>query len=56
LKELAEWHDQTTHYNLAFLDTHVKFLNIRKGFYVSDEYNVLPFEELFDMARQIQEQ
>lgn len=56
LKELAEWHGRTNHHNLAFLDTHVKFLDIRKGFYVSDEYNVLPFEDLFDMARQIQEQ
>jgi len=56
MKELAEWHERTNHHNVAFLDTHVKFLNIRKGFYVSDEYNVLPFEDLFDMARQIQEQ
>jgi prepilin-type N-terminal cleavage/methylation domain-containing protein len=56
LKRLAEWHDRTNYHNMAFLDTHVKFLNIRKGFYVSDEYNVLPFEELFDMALEIQEQ
>lgn len=56
MKEQAEWHNRLNHHNVAFLDTHVKFLNIRKGFYVSDEYNVLPFEELFDMARQLQEQ
>jgi prepilin-type N-terminal cleavage/methylation domain-containing protein len=56
MKRLAEWHDRQNHHNMAFLDTHVKFLNIRKGFYVSSEYNVLPFEELFDMAREIQEQ
>ena len=55
-KELAEWHGRTNCHNMAFLDTRVKFLNIRKGLYVSDEYNVLPFEELFGMAREIQEQ
>lgn len=56
MKEMAEWHNRADHHNVAFLDTHVKFLNIRKGIYVSDEYNVLPFEELFGMARQLQEQ
>jgi len=55
-KELAEWHGQPDCYNMAFLDSHVKFLNIRKGLYVTDEYNVLPFEELFGLAHEIQEQ
>ena len=56
MKEQAEWHNRSDHHNMAFLDTHVKFLNIRKGVYVSDEYNMLPFEELFNMARQLQDQ
>jgi prepilin-type N-terminal cleavage/methylation domain-containing protein len=56
MKEQAEWHNRSDYHNMAFLDTHVKFLNIRKGVYVSDEYNMLPFEELFNMAREIQEQ
>ena len=55
-KELAEWHGQPDCHNMAFLDSHVKFLNIRKGLYVTDEYNVLPFEELFGLAHEIQEQ
>jgi len=55
-KELAEWHDRVDCFNMAFLDSHVKFLNIQKGLYVTDEYNVLPFEELFGLAREIQEQ
>jgi prepilin-type N-terminal cleavage/methylation domain-containing protein/prepilin-type processing-associated H-X9-DG protein len=53
-KELAEWHDRVDCHNLAFLDGHVKFLNIRKGFWVTSEYCVLPFKELFDLAYKVQ--
>jgi len=53
-KRLAEWHGRTDCHNMAFLDTHVKILNIRKGYYVTSEYNVLPFEELFEMAYEVQ--
>ncbi len=56
LKELAEWHGRVDCHNMAFLDSHVKFLNIRKGIYVDDEYSMVPFEELLGMAREIQEQ
>ncbi len=55
-KELAEWHDRPDCHNVAFLDGHVGFLNIRKGFYVTDEYTVLPFEELHGLAHEIQKQ
>jgi prepilin-type N-terminal cleavage/methylation domain-containing protein len=54
LKELAEWHGRADCHNLAFLDSHVKFLDIRKGIYVADEYSVLPFKELYGLARQAQ--
>ncbi len=55
-KELAEWHDRVDCHNLAFLDSHVEFLNIRRGYYVTSEYYVLPFKELFDLACVVQEQ
>ena len=55
-KQLAEWHGRTDCHNMAFLDGHVKFLNIRKGYYVTDEYSVVPFDGLFELAHQIQEQ
>jgi prepilin-type N-terminal cleavage/methylation domain-containing protein len=55
-KELAEWHDRVDCHNLAYLDSHVKFLNIRKGYYVTSEYYFLPFKELFDLAYVVQEQ
>lgn len=53
-KELAEWHGHEDCHNLAFMDTHVKFLNIQKGFYITDEYNVLPFEDLYSLAHEVQ--
>ena len=53
-KELAEWHRKIDHHNMAFLDGHVKFLKILKGFYVTSEYWVLPFEELVDLAYEVQ--
>lgn len=56
LKQLAEWHGRADYHNMAFLDGHVKFLNIRKGFYVTDEYTMVPFDDLLGMAREIQEQ
>jgi len=55
-KDLAEGHGRVDCHNMAFLDSHVKFLNIRKGIYVADEYSMVPFDELFGMAREIQEQ
>jgi len=53
-KELAEWHRKTDYHCMAFLDGHVKFQNIRKGFYVTSEYWVLPFEDLRDLALKLQ--
>jgi prepilin-type N-terminal cleavage/methylation domain-containing protein/prepilin-type processing-associated H-X9-DG protein len=53
-KELAEWHDRVDCHNLAFLDGHVGFLNIRKGVWITSEYCVLPFRELFDLAYKVQ--
>ncbi len=53
-KELAEWHGWADHHNMAFLDSHCQFLNILKGFYVTDQYAVVPFPELFPLAYQVQ--
>jgi hypothetical protein len=41
---------------MAFLDGHVGFIKIRKGLYVTSEYNVLPFEDLYKLAREVQEE
>jgi prepilin-type N-terminal cleavage/methylation domain-containing protein len=53
-KELAEWHGRVDSHNMAFLDSHCQFLTIQKGFYVTDLYSVLPFEELYPLAHQVQ--
>jgi len=52
----GDWHGRLRHYNMAFLDGHVDFIKIRKGLYVTSEYNVLPFEELYKLAREVQEE
>lgn len=53
-KELAEWHGREDCFDMAFLDSHVNFLNIKKGLYVTDQYNVLPFKNLFGLAIEAQ--
>jgi len=53
-KELAEWHRKADCHNMAFLSGPVSFVRIQKGYYVTDEYSVLPFEELSSLARQVQ--
>lgn len=53
-KELAEWHGKVDCHNAAFLDGHVRFVRIQKGYYVADEYRVLPFEDLTRLATEVQ--
>jgi len=53
-KEWAEWHRKADCHNMAFLDGHVAFTNIRKGFYVTSEYCVLPFQSLYGLAEEVQ--
>lgn len=52
----VSWHGRRCHHNVAFLDGHVQFLHIRKGLYITDEYTVLPFKELYGLAREVQEE
>jgi hypothetical protein len=39
---------------MSFLDGHVKLLKIRKGLYVTEQYSILPFKDLYGLAIQIQ--
>jgi prepilin-type processing-associated H-X9-DG protein len=50
------WHHKCCHYNVAFLDGHVEFLRIRKGLFITPEYNVLPFKDLYELALDVQEE
>jgi len=53
-KEIAEWHGRSDYHCMAFLDGHVKFMEIRKGLWVGDEYTVVPWAELYPLARKVQ--
>ncbi|MHC4499698.1 MAG: type II secretion system protein [Planctomycetota bacterium] len=50
------FHRQCCHFNVAFLDGHVEFLRIRKGLFVTPEYNILPFKDLYSLAIEVQEE
>jgi prepilin-type N-terminal cleavage/methylation domain-containing protein/prepilin-type processing-associated H-X9-DG protein len=48
------WHGDPRAHNLAFLDGHVQSVRIRKGLYVTGEYCVLPFKDLYVTACDVQ--
>jgi prepilin-type N-terminal cleavage/methylation domain-containing protein/prepilin-type processing-associated H-X9-DG protein len=50
-----EWHGRCCEYNVAFFDGHAAFMKIHKGLYVTDDYCVLPFSEVYELALEVQE-
>lgn len=51
----SQWHGKPEHYNLAFLDGHVQYRKLYKGYYISQsEYCILPFKKLHDLALKVQ--
>ncbi len=48
------WHGRSHYFSLAFLDGHTDFLRIRKGMCITDEYTVIPFADLYGLARAAQ--
>ncbi len=53
-KPYAEWHVKPDSYNLAFMDCHTAFVKIRRAWYVTDDYSILPFKDLYPLAYQVQ--
>lgn len=53
-KERAKWHGRNEFFNLLFLDGHCGLIKIKKGIYVDDTYSLVPFKDLYELARQIQ--
>jgi len=53
-KRLVEWHGREDSHNLAYLDCHVKFLKLRKGIVITEEYTIVPFRSLYGLAFQCQ--
>ena len=54
VERIGAWHGRRCDHSLAFLDGHVGYIRIRKGIYINDEYTVLPFDDLYKLAREIQ--
>ena len=48
------WHTDPECANILFMDGHVQYNEICHGVYVCDEYSLLPFKELYDLARSVQ--
>jgi hypothetical protein len=40
----------------AFLDGHVAFTKIRKTYYITDDYSILPFKDLYELAYKVQKE
>ncbi|MHC4148542.1 MAG: type II secretion system protein [Planctomycetota bacterium] len=53
---VKEWHIEPRHHCVAFMDGHADFIKIRKGLYVTPEYSVLPFKDLYKVASDVQEE
>jgi len=50
----ASWHRRCCQFNVAFMDCHVELLKVRKGLIVADNYTVLPFRGLYELAIDVQ--
>jgi prepilin-type N-terminal cleavage/methylation domain-containing protein/prepilin-type processing-associated H-X9-DG protein len=48
------WHGPAGRYNLAFLDGHIKFIDIGKGVYLDSNYRIQPFKALDRFTREVQ--
>jgi len=55
LPEEMYWHGYPDHYNMAFLDGRVDSIKIEKGIFVAENnYRILPFKELDELAYEVQ--
>ncbi len=41
-----QWHQKENYHNIAFLDVHVDYVEIKKGYYMTGEYRINPFKAL----------
>jgi prepilin-type N-terminal cleavage/methylation domain-containing protein/prepilin-type processing-associated H-X9-DG protein len=53
-KTQAEWHGRADCHNMAFLDGHVDFIRISKGYYITKDYSIVPFKDLYALAQEVQ--
>lgn len=50
------WHGREHWHNLAFMDGHMAYVEIRKGIFESEPYRMLPWPELWRRANELQTQ
>ena len=53
--EQLTWHLKDNYYNALFLDGHVGFKRIYTDYYITEDYAVLPFKELNQLADDYQQ-
>ena len=53
-RQQSQWHGKAGHYSISFLDGHVKYQELYKGYYVYSDYCILPFNKLYDLAVRVQ--
>lgn len=51
---VRDWHKKPYCHNVVFLDSHIDFVNMYKGYYVSSKYRILHNSKLHQMALDIQ--
>jgi prepilin-type N-terminal cleavage/methylation domain-containing protein/prepilin-type processing-associated H-X9-DG protein len=52
--EMKVWHGGNQRYNIAFLDGHVEWIEIKKGFYKTETFTIVPFRNLLNLINTIQ--
>lgn len=52
----VDWHDKPMNHNLAFMDGHAKFVRVRKGLFLTDDYIIVPFADFQDDAGMCQQE
>jgi prepilin-type processing-associated H-X9-DG protein len=50
-----EWHEVRNSHNLAFLDGHVEFLKLRRGYYVTADVNTIHRQEIANQMLEAQD-
>lgn len=52
----ARWHSARAEHNLAFMDGHAAYTRIRKGLHVTQDYHVVPFQDLVGATEATQQE
>ena len=48
------WHGKKHYFNVAYVDCHVGFIEIKKGIHIAPDYRVVPFSDVSSLALKVQ--